>query len=109
MAKQNGNVNKSDEIRQLLKANPEITSREAITKLNEKGIAVSSALFYFVKGHSKGRKARKQRAEHAVETVARFRHADRSEAVSTILKVKSWAHEVGGLKNLKALVEALCD
>jgi hypothetical protein len=29
--------------------------------------------------------------------------------VKTILSVKAWAAEVGGLKNLKALVDALCE
>lgn len=33
----------------------------------------------------------------------------KGDAVSTILKVKAWAKEVGGMKTLKALVEALSD
>jgi hypothetical protein len=66
-------------------------------------------LFHFVKGHVKGRTARKKRADNAIATVSEFRHSNRLDAVSTILKVKGWAKEVGGMKNLKALVEALCD
>ena len=31
----------------------------------------------------------------------------KEDAVKTILKVKGWANEVGGLKKLKALVDAL--
>jgi hypothetical protein len=109
MAKQNNGVNKSEEIRKILKANPAIGSKEAVAKLAEKGIEISHGLFYFVKGQIKGRKSRKKRAQKAVTEVAEFSHVNRSDAVSTILKVKAWAKEVGGMKNLKALVEALCD
>jgi hypothetical protein len=31
------------------------------------------------------------------------------DPVNTILKIKSWASEVGGLKKLKALVDALSE
>jgi len=111
MAKKNDNgVNKSEEIRQLLKANPKIESKEVMAKLAEKGIQVSHGLFYFVKGQIKGRKARKTKSsENTVTKVAESTHVTRTDAVSTILKVKSWAKEVGGMKNLKALVEALSD
>ena len=74
-----------------------------------KGIEISHGLFYFVKGQIKGRKARKTRAQKAVTKVADFTHANRTDAVSTILKVKACANEVGGMKSLKALVEALSD
>jgi hypothetical protein len=109
MAKKNGGVSKSEEIRLLLKANPEIGAQEAVAKLAEKGIKVSGNLFYFVKGQIKGRKARKKKAQRTVTKVAESTHATRSDAVSTILKVKSWANEVGGMKSLKALVEALSE
>jgi hypothetical protein len=62
MAKKNDNgVNKSEEIRQLLKANPKITPKEVVTKFAEKGIEVSPALFYFVKGQIKGGKLASRR------------------------------------------------
>ena len=38
----------SEEVRQLLKANPEMTVKEA----TEKGIKISNALFYYTKGQS---------------------------------------------------------
>jgi hypothetical protein len=109
MAKKNSGVNKSDEIRKLLSANPEIGPKDAVAKLAEKGIEISTGLFYFVKGHVKGRKARKKRAQKAVTKVSEFSHVSRTDAVTTILKVKAWAREVGGMQNLKALVEALCE
>jgi hypothetical protein len=75
----------------------------------EKGIQVSHGLFYFVKGQMKGRKARRTKAQKVVTEVAESTHVTRSSAVSTILKVKACAREVGGMKSLKALVEALSD
>jgi hypothetical protein len=109
MAKQRDGVNKSEEIRQLLKANPEMGEKEAAAKLAEKGIKVSGNLFYFVKGQMKGRKAQKKKVQLTVTAVAESTHVSRSDAVSTIRKVKSWANEVGGMKTLKALVEALSE
>ena len=45
MAKQKNGVNKSEEIRQLLKANPKITAKEVTDALSAKGIKVSGKLF----------------------------------------------------------------
>ena len=104
MAKQKGGVNKSEEIRQLLKANPKITAKEVVATLGAKGIQVKEHLYYFVKGHMKGRK---KKARKIVAQVATSTHVSKSDALSTILKVKKLAEEVGGLKTLKALVEAL--
>jgi hypothetical protein len=110
MAKKKDGVNKSEEIRTLVKANPEIVVKEAVAKLAEKGIKISKALFYFTKGQMKGRKARTQNDQKkAVAKVTESTHVTKSDAVATILKVKGWAKEVGGMKTLKALVEALSD
>jgi hypothetical protein len=38
MAKQKNGVNKSEEIRKLLQANPKITGKEVVTALKEKGV-----------------------------------------------------------------------
>jgi hypothetical protein len=109
MAKHKDGVNKSEEIRKLMQANPGIGPKEVIAKLAEKGIDVSAGLFYFVKGHLKGRRARKRHAQNVVSNVAEFRQVNRVDALSTILKVKALANEVGGMRKLKALVEAICD
>jgi hypothetical protein len=109
MAKQRDSVNKSEQIRQLLKSNPEMSEKEAAAKLAEKGIKVSGNLFYFVKGQMKGKKARRKKVQRTLTQVAASTHVSRSDAVSTIRKVKSWANEVGGMKTLKALVEALSE
>ena len=107
MAKQKNGVNKSQAIRDLLKANPKVTSKEAIAHLHEKGVEVSDQLFYFVKGKLHGRKTRKRKANRAVAAVASNAGVSKNDALSTILKVQSLAQEVGGMKRLKALVEAL--
>jgi hypothetical protein len=106
VAKQKNEVNKSEEIRQLLRANPKITAKEVVATLGAKGIKVSEHLYYFVKGHMKGRK---KKARTMVANVATAAHTSRSDALSTILKIKKLAEEVGGLKTLKALVDALSE
>ncbi len=106
MAKMKDGVNKSEEIRRLLKANPKITLKEVVAALGEKGIKINNNLYYFIKGQMKRRK------KNARKIAARFAAATGTgsvDTVATILKVKSWANEVGGLKKLKALVDALSD
>lgn len=106
MAKRKNGVNKSEEVRQLLKANPAITFKEVSETLAGKGIKIAPNLFYFVKGKMKGRK---QRAKGVVTKVTASTHGSRSDAVSMILKVKALAGEVGGMKTLRALVDALSE
>ena len=43
------------------------------------------------------------------QLVANVAATGNSDPVRTILKVKSWANEVGGLRKLKALVDALSE
>jgi len=108
MAKQKNGVNKSEEIRQLLKANPKITAKEVTDALGAKGVKVSGKLFYLVKGKMLGRQAHKKKARKMVAKVAESTGSSSADALSTILKIKSWANEVG-MKKLRALVEALSD
>jgi hypothetical protein len=109
MAMRKTGVNKSEEIRQLLKANPQIGAKEAVAALGAKGVEVSDALFYFVKGHIKGRKGRKKKAQQVVVRAVEATSVPKSDALSIILKIKALATEVGSLKKLKALVEALSE
>ena len=104
MAKQKTEMSKSEEIRGLLKTDPKTPVKEVVANLAERGISVTPNLVYFIKGKMKGRR---QKARHMVETVART--TGEVDAVKTILKVKGWAVEVGGLKKLKALVDALSE
>jgi hypothetical protein len=112
---QSGDVNKSDHVRDLLRQNPHITVTEAIATLAKNGIDLKPSLFYFVKGKIKGRKGRRKKARQMVEKVTATMGSDgvvptkTADVVATIVKVKHLAAEVGGLKKLKALVEALSE
>ncbi len=107
MAKQKSDVNKSDEIRKLFRENPKIPASEVRSTLAAKGIKVSDNLIYFVKGHLKGKKGRRKKARQMVAKVAAT--TGNHDPVKTIVKVKGWANEVGGLKKLKELVDALSE
>jgi len=62
-------------------------------------------IVYFVKGKLKGRKARKRQVRRNVGKVAET--TSNADILAIILKVKKLASEVGGLRKLKGLVEAL--
>ena len=106
MAKKSA-VSKSEEVRQFLKAHRRMKTKDVVAALGEKGIEVKPGLVYFIKGQLKGKRGRRKKARQMVARVAaRNGHLD---PVNTILKVKGWASEVGGMKKLKALVEALSE
>lgn len=109
MAKRKNGVNKSEEIRQMLRANPKVTAKEVKDALRAKGIKISDKLYYLVKGKMLGKQSRKKKAKQMVAKVAESNGTGNADALSTILKVKSWANQVGGLKKLKALVDALSE
>jgi hypothetical protein len=104
-----GEVNKSAEIRKLLEKNPELKAGEVIELLGMKGIEIKPNLYYFIKGKMTGRKGRRKKAKQMVANVSATMGASpkTSDVVATIIKVKHLASEVGGLKKLKALIEAL--
>ncbi len=106
MAKRKDGVNKSEEIRQLLQANPSMSVKEVTSALAGKGIKVHANLIYFVKGKMTGRKGRRKKAR---QMVARVAATGTTDPVKTVLMIKSCAGEVGGLKKLKALVDALSE
>jgi hypothetical protein len=107
MAKRINGVNKSEEIRQILRANPKVSAKEVSDTLRAKGIKISDKLFYLVKGNMLGKQSRKKRAAKMVATVAGTTGTGNADALTTIIKVKSLANQLGGLKKLKALVDAL--
>jgi hypothetical protein len=109
MAKRKNGVNKSEEIRQMLRANPKASAKEVKDALGAKGIKFSDHLYYFVKGNMLGKQSRKNKAKNMVAKVAGSTGTGHADALSTILKIKSLANDVGGLKKLRALVEALAD
>src|SRR5690242_2677978 len=110
MPKQKDGVNKSQAVREVLATNPNMKPKDVVAALAAKGLKVNTPLVYFVKGQLKGKKGRRKQmqkqAAPAGSTVAATPSGN-GDALSTILKVKKLAGEVGGIKKLKALVEAL--
>lgn len=92
-------LNRSEEIRNLLKEKPGIKAREIVETLGKRDITVNPSLVYFIKGQMKGARGRRRRIMNAA--------GRNGDAVQTILKVRRLADEVGGLDNLKAVVDAL--
>ena len=92
MAKKATGVNKSEKIREALRADPKTTVGDVVATLAGKGITVSSDLVYFVKGKLKGRKARKRKVKRNVGKVAET--TNRADILTIILKVKKLASEV---------------
>jgi hypothetical protein len=107
MAKKRNGPSKSAAIRDVLMANGKLTAKEVVSILAAKGIKVREGLVYGVKGYMKGRKGRRRKAQQMVARVTPTTGS--ADAVKTILKIKSWASEVGGLRRLKALVDALSE
>jgi hypothetical protein len=113
--KSNGDkVNRSAAIRDLFKAKPDITASEAIAALAAKGIKISDHLYYKVKGKMAGRKRRRRKAHRkAMGIVVAAGTTEvpivKSDALATIRKVKAVAGEVGGLRTLKGIVDALSE
>lgn len=98
-------VNKSQAIRDIFAANPNADSKTVISALAEKGIKVSPTMVYYVR--SKQRQAkRKAKRERVAES---SRKTAVSNPVELVLRVKDLAREVGGVKNLKQLVDVLAE
>lgn len=93
-AKKNGKVNKSEEIRKILAARPTAWAKLVVDILASRGINVAQSLVYVVK---QSMKQPRQRSGNTAQ----------SSPVDAVLKVKKLADEVGGLTQLKRLVDAL--
>ena len=106
-----GGISKAQAMRELLVKNPHFKAAEAVATLGAQGIKVVPSLYYYTKGRMSGKKGRRKKARQMVENVTATMSTNgavkTSDVVATILKVKHVASEVGGLKKLKSLVEAL--
>jgi hypothetical protein len=113
VAQRNGKPNKTEEVRDYLKANPSATAPQAITALAKKGTKVTPSLVYSVKAKMKsGKGPGKQHGKRAASVTSNGSVSSTSgsnDVASTVRKVKGLASEVGGLATLKALVEALSE
>ena len=104
-AKETRTKNRSQSVRDALAANPGATSREIIAQLASQGIKVSPTLVYFVK--SKQSQARRKAKRTRV--AATSRSTGTPNPVEVVTRVKELARELGGVKNLKLLVDLLAE
>ena len=104
-----GEVNKAQAMRELLAKNPQFKAAEAVATLGEQGIKVVPSLYYYTKGRMSGKRGRRKKARQMVANVTATMGTSpkTSDVISTIIKVKTLAGEVGGLKKLRALIDAL--
>jgi hypothetical protein len=102
----NGNSgSKSEAIREELAQSPKASSKEIIARLAEKGLKVAPTLVYYVKSKQNHAMRREKRARVA----AASRKTATTNPVELVLRVKDLAREVGGIGNLKMLVDLLAD
>src|SRR5262245_27739701 len=97
-------TNKSQAIRDLLTATPEMTVKEVQAALSTKGLKVTDNLVYFIKGKMKAKTQRRKRVVRA----ARAASAN-GDPVALIRDVKVLAGRAGGIGKLTELVEALAE
>lgn len=98
-------INKSQAIRDFLQQNPSLKPKEVVTQLGTKGIKVTPSLVYFIKSRQK-RRARKQKREQAMAAAS---SSGTASAIDVLLRLKSLAHDVGGIRSLKQLVDAYAE
>ena len=109
--------NKSQAVRGLLTENPKLSVDEVISTMTAKGIEVKRGLIYLVKSDMKSKKRRQAKEEVATEMVTATKKTvsastssnGATDALATIKQVKGLAAELGGMKSLKALVDALSE
>jgi hypothetical protein len=109
MAKQK--VNKSQIVREILTANPEMKAKEVVEAMAAKGHKITDALVYTIKGSMKEKKKRKARVVKAAKAAVPSSNgqATKADAITMIREVKSLAQKAGGYEKLKELVDALAE
>jgi arginine repressor len=89
---------KSQAVRELLKQDANMKTRDIVAALAEKGMKIRSSTVYMIKA-----RMRRNRRRQAVRAAGN----DKVNAVHLVLKIKGLAAEAGGINNLKQLVDAL--
>jgi hypothetical protein len=96
---------KADAIREILKTNPNTKTKDVVAKLGQSGMSVSENHVYLIKSKMRGRKRRQTRANAAAVTSRN----GTPNAATAVTKVRTLARELGGMKNLKELVDVLSE
>jgi hypothetical protein len=104
-ASDGGKVNKSQAVRVYLAAHPTADSKAVIAGLAEKGVRVSPTMVYYVRSKLK----QAQRKEKRERVAASSRQTGAANPVEVVLRVKELARELGGIANLKQLVDLLAE
>jgi transposase len=94
---------KASLIREILAAEPKTPTKEVVEALATKGVKVSANHVYLIKSKLKMKKRRQKREKAA----AMIQRTGTPNPVQAVMKVKTLARELGGLKNLKQLVDVL--
>lgn len=106
VASENGQrINKSEAIRAALASHPTLTTRELIAKIGESGVKVTPTMVYFIRSKQK-QAGRKDRRDRAAES---SRLSGARNPIELVSRVKDLAREVGGIRNLKQLVDLLAE
>ena len=93
--------NKSQAVRDLLTDNPKMTTKDIVAAMSTKGMKISPNLVYLIKSKSKS-KSRRQKRERFDEAAKSM-----SNPLDVIIQLRKLSDSVGGLKNLKKLVDLL--
>jgi hypothetical protein len=105
-ATENGTpINKSQAIRDFLAGSPKAGTKDIVAGLAEKGIKVAPTLVYFIRSKANQVKRRAKRDRVAESS----RQSGSKNPVEVVLRVKDLVREVGGIKNLKTLVDLLAE
>jgi hypothetical protein len=113
MAKAKSELNRSEAIREAIKAMPNAKAKEVVAHLKEKGIEVSEQLVYQVKKVAKKKKPGRRPATTAqvkavpVKAPVAASSNGHLSMGAAIALVRSTADKVGGYAALKEIVEAL--
>jgi hypothetical protein len=104
-------VNKSELVREILTANPELKAREVVETMAAKGHKITDAHVYTIKGSMKEKKKRKVRVARAAKSAAPSSNGQvsKADAITMIREVKALAEKAGGYERLKELVAALAE
>ncbi len=105
MAEPKSEVNKGQAARAILTKNPQASIKEVVSTLAAQGIEISYNYVYMLKSKAKD-KRRKAKREKALAT---SNNVGITNPVELIRDVKSLAARAGGLRNLKQLVDILCE
>ena len=98
-------VNKSQAIRDYLAGNPTSGTKDVVAGLAGRGVKVTPALVYLIKSKAKQAKRRAKRERFAESS----RGTGTVDPVELFREVRDLGRKVGGIQNLKRLVDLMAE